>query len=147
MDLHEIQSVLQSAVQERTFSLDAVNAIKELKDRFEVLRDDHTKVTNDYENAAKANRELKARLMILDGDLGTYMKREDELSKREVKCMRIEVENQYQSQRCTDLRDIMLSLTRNLEYRRELNDSHTRNGNDGNYSNNTNIVDEKTEAR
>jgi len=142
----DLLDAINTAVEEGTLALKAVDAIK-------VLRDEHADLTKKLEIAEgelKTSREFgeKYRQAISDQgeQLTDYKNREEVLSKREHDCMRIMVESEYQANRVSDLRDIMLSLTRNLEHRRNLFDDKSGNiGPNGEWINNTVKAEEKSE--
>jgi hypothetical protein len=140
-----IAEVIQAALEERTMSLEAIDAIK-------LLRDDHIQLQMREDESIADIRTLKATLSATKADLAqtkgylkAFQEREQSLLDRELKCIKTEVENEYLIKANDDKMTLMLSLTRNLEHRRNLMDNKNGQGPNGEYTNTSVHADEKSE--
>jgi hypothetical protein len=118
---------------------------------FEYLTKAEEKITvleSQHEINSKHSHHLTNSLNAALADLGTFQEREQSLLDRELKCIKTEVENEYLVKGNADKMTLMLSLTRNLEHRRNLFDDRSGNtGPDGQWVNNTVKAEETAEAK
>jgi hypothetical protein len=140
-----IAGVIQAALEERTLSLEAIDAIKVMRDTLSKAEEKIVTLESAHKINSAHSQHMTDSLNAALDDLKAFQDREQALLAREVICMKIEVENEYLVKGNADKMTIMLSLTRNLEYRRSLSDSKSGSELDGRYVNTSVNAEETSE--
>jgi len=76
MEIKEINDIIQKIAEEKTFSLESLERIKQLKDDYEIVKNDFLITEEKYEDSLE-------KLKILEGVKTEYQTRLSELSERE----------------------------------------------------------------
>lgn len=116
----QIEEIIQSAMTEKTFSLEIIGRIKDLKDGFDVA----TKKIEELEDTITRKEQIYFDLLARHDDdvetLKTYQEREKTLCERESKMERMEYVSEYQEKRANEIKELFGIVFRNSEVKRSI---------------------------
>lgn len=90
MASEDIMKLIDKAVEEKTFSLDALSAIQKIKDQAALLNARVEQLSNDLDRGTKHNADLKSVINAQDAEIAKWQNREKELIEREKKHIDLE---------------------------------------------------------
>lgn len=155
MDYKEkIDKIVEEALSDKTFSLEVVQRIKQLKDDLESLEAEKEKLTEKLELSDKNYHEVKALLAkkteehdVLSQTVEEWEKREEGLIKRETKVELVEQRANMEAASRTEIKELVGLLFKNPVVRKTRLVGHvTPNSTPGSYPNisSTNDVEEES---
>lgn len=102
----KISTIVEEALTEKTFSLDIITKIKELKDDFAELTVQNDLVTKEKDEIAKERNELSTRNTALVAQNTDYKNREVALAQKEREAEKKEYELTYQTKRGDEIKEL-----------------------------------------
>ena len=115
-----IEEVIQHTIEEKTFSLEAIEAIKQLRDANEELKSAKRRLEQELEEEKDKSKQLNDLLKEAKTALSNKSSELTELKKREAKALRLEIENEYLRRRGDEHRDTFMALCRNTTVRQRI---------------------------
>lgn len=109
----QIEEVLTQAITEKTFSLEIIEKIKSLKDGFEANKKLVDSLNERIESLVTNNKQLSFDLNNARIKLDTYLKREEEILKKEKELDRNNYELQFQKNRANEIKELMMIVFKN----------------------------------
>ena len=116
----KIEDVLQQVVEDKTFSLEAVEAIKALREENQKLRTQNESQLKQLSNLRDELAVAKKEVTDLRGRLDRYIIWEEGIKDREKAVLRTEIQNEHLQARCAELKGIIDNLTRNTMVRQRV---------------------------
>lgn len=143
----EIIKLIEQAVTENTFSLEAVKAISAMKESHEKL-DGQVKVLEaEKKMFVDSVAKLTAENNVLKEKENSVIVRENEVAEREKKCIKIEVERQFLENWKAEYYNLFQILFKNPTFKVQTYGTDTMNGNsNNNYQNSTTSINRTAEV-
>lgn len=143
-----LDSVLTDILEERAFSLEAADAIKELRDSLKQTEQHNDALQQQVETSERIRAEQAQMISERDRKIAAMEEwkddieqRELDVKKREYDFLKVQLERDLEKQRVQDHKDILLSLTRNLQHRKELYTSVNGYDSQGSTNENTTVTE------
>jgi hypothetical protein len=117
---NELQAIIDQAITEKTFSLEVIDRIKEMKDSISALESNlevaqetikarDARITELNNSLFEANGRLLATEELLDG----WKKREADVVKREIDQRLVDNERMFQTRRGDEMKEIVMAMCKN----------------------------------
>lgn len=126
----KLSSIIDQIVEDKTFSLEAVNAIKEMRELIPVLEDEIKKKNNCLDTERMDNdalrstiNELQAKIVEKSGVINEWVARDAALIDREKSMTKLEVEREMLGTFKGELYDLLCGLFKNPTKVREIQDT------------------------
>ena len=118
-----LQDVLDGIIQDKTFSMEAVDAIKALRDDLQKEKDERARLLTELQVIELNRDRLADDFKEVDGELSRWRSREDDLLKRESKISQLEKAEAVAQAKADAVGLCFDSVFRNTVFREEFNKS------------------------
>ena len=136
--VEEINVLIEKAVNEKTFSLEALDSIKRMRDDFKAIEDTYQRTEEAYRKQSAEMSNIQSENISLKEKAGDVTRREKEVEKKEKEIYIMELNLKHAEQRREDISHMFETVFRNTTIRESVTRYGSKSSNNGYANENTN---------